>query len=224
MNRALAIFAKTPLPGLVKTRLSPPLSPRQGAELYRCMLLDTIARVQLLNADTVIFYEGEADFFRKAAPDATLIRQHDGGLGTRLERAFDQLAELGYDSRVVIGSDAPDLPLAYLEDAFARLEGGSDTVFGPASDGGYYLVAVRGGQGRIFQGIPWSSDKVLEVSLKQAEASGFSSALLPPWYDVDSYEDLLRPGLSDPLNGAPLTRSFLARLRPETLAPTADAV
>lgn len=224
MKRSLAIFAKTPVPGLVKTRLSPPLSPHQGAELYRCMLLDTIARVQLLNADTIVFYEGDGDFFRRAVPDATLIRQHGGGLGTRLELAFDQLAELGYDSRVVIGSDAPDLPLAYLEEAFALLEGGSDTVFGPASDGGYYLVAVRGGQGRIFEEIPWSSERVLEASLKQAQASGLSSALLPPWYDVDSYEDLLRPGLSDPLNGAPLTRSFLARLFSESLVPTADAV
>lgn len=224
MKRSLAIFAKTPLPGLVKTRLSPPLSLQQGAELYRCMLLDTIARVQELNADTVLFYEGEHDFFHKAASHATLIRQHDGGLGTRLEQAFDQLAELGYHSRVVIGSDAPDLPLVYLEDAFARLEAGSDTVFGPASDGGYYLVAVRGGMGSIFQGIPWSTEKVLETSLKQAQASGFSSTLLPPWYDVDSYQDLLRPGLSDPLNGAPLTRSFLAHFCPETVVATADAV
>ncbi|ACH40683.1 protein of unknown function DUF2064 [Citrifermentans bemidjiense Bem] len=224
MKRALAIFAKTPIPGLVKTRLSPPLSLQQGAELYRCMLLDTIARVQKLNADTVLFYEGESDFFHKSAPHSTLMRQHDGGLGTRLEQAFDQLAQLGYDSSVVIGSDAPDLPLVYLEDAFARLEGGSDTVFGPASDGGYYLVGVRGGVGSIFQGIPWSTAKVLETSLKQAQASGFSSTLLPPWYDVDSYQDLLRPGLSDPLNGAPLTRSFLAHLCPETLAQTADAV
>lgn len=224
MKRALAIFAKTPLPGLVKTRLSPPLSLQQGAELYRCMLLDTIARVQGLNAETILFYEGELDFFHKAAPHATLIRQHDGGLGTRLAQAFDQLAELGYGCRVVIGSDAPDLPLVYLEDAFARLEAGSDTVFGPASDGGYYLVAVRGGVGSIFQGIPWSTEKVLETSLKQAQASGFSSTLLPPWYDVDSYQDLLRPGLSDPLNGAPLTRSFLAHLCPETVVATADAV
>uniref|UniRef100_C6E7E5 Glycosyltransferase n=1 Tax=Geobacter sp. (strain M21) TaxID=443144 RepID=C6E7E5_GEOSM len=224
MKRALAIFVKTPLPGLVKTRLSPPLSLQQGAELYRCMLLDTIARVQELNAETILFYEGERDFFHKAAPHATLIRQHDGGLGTRLELAFDQLAELGYDSRVVIGSDAPDLPLVYLEDAFARLEAGSDVVFGPASDGGYYLVALRGGGGSIFQGIPWSTEKVLETSLKQAQASGFSSTLLPPWYDVDSYRDLLRPGLSDPLNGAPLTRSFLAHLCPETGVATADAI
>lgn len=224
MKRSLAIFAKTPLPGLVKTRLSPPLSLQQGAELYRCMLLDTITRVQSLNAETVVFYEGERDFFRKAAPDATLIRQHDGGLGTRLERAFDQLAELGYDSRAVIGSDAPDLPLVYLEDAFALLEAGSDTVFGPASDGGYYLVAVRGEVGSIFQGIPWSTEKVLEASMRQAQASAFSSALLPPWYDVDSYEDLLRPGLTDPFNGAPLTRSFLAHLCPETVVATADAV
>lgn len=212
MKRALAIFAKTPLPGRVKTRLSPPLSLRKAADLYRCMLLDTIARVGAIDADTVIFHEGNREFFREAAPDATLIHQHGGGLGMRLERAFDELGAMGYGARVVIGTDAPDLPLQYIGEAFARLEAGADAVFGPAADGGYYLVAVRGSYGELFQEIPWSGEQVLEKSLKQAENSNLSVSLLPRWYDVDSYDDLLRPGLSDPLNGAPLTRSFIRDL------------
>lgn len=212
MKHALAIFAKTPLPGRVKTRLSPHLSLRQSADLYRCMLLDTIERMGALQLDTVIFYEGSEEFFRQAAPDAILIHQHGGGLGIRLEHAFDELRAMGYGHRVVIGTDAPDLPLEFIQEAFRLMKDGSDAVFGPAADGGYYLVAVREGYGELFREIPWSTAEVLETSLRQAKASGLSAALLPHWYDVDSYEDLQRPGLTDPANCAPRTRVFLGNL------------
>ena len=209
MKSILAVFAKTPLPGRVKTRLAPALSPEEGAELYRCMLLDTVARVQTLAVDTVIFFDGEEGFFRALMPGARLIRQHGDGLGERLEHAFEALAALGFRSRVVIGTDAPDLPLGFIEEAIRLVEGGSDAVFGPAEDGGYYLVALSGASRSLFHDIPWSGPEVLAKSLSRAGEAGLTTALLPPWYDVDSFEDLLRPGLSDPENGAPLTRGFL---------------
>ncbi|MBU5637998.1 TIGR04282 family arsenosugar biosynthesis glycosyltransferase [Geomonas sp. Red69] len=212
MKRVLAIFAKTPLPGRVKTRLSPPLSPRQAAELYRCMLLDIVERAAALPTDIVIFHEGSAEFFEKAAPGAVLVRQCTGGLGVRLEHAFQELSSRGYGPRVVIGTDSPDLPLAFIEEGFRRLEQGSEAVFGPAEDGGYYLVGVSGGYGTLFRDIPWSSEKVLEASLRQAAASGLAAALLPSWHDVDSYEDLLRPNLLETSSGAPRTRAFIAEL------------
>ena len=209
MKRVLAVFAKTPLVGRVKTRLAPALSPEAGAELYRCMLLDTVARVRSLPVDTVIFYEGDELFFRDLAPGVPLIRQHQGGLGERLEQAFDALRSLGFQACVVIGTDAPDLPLGFIEEGFRLLEGGSDVVFGPAEDGGYYLVGLSGPSCGLFREIPWSGPRVLALSRERAREAGFAAALLPSWYDVDSFEDLLRPGLSDPGNGAPLTRGFL---------------
>ena len=222
MKRALAIFAKTPLPGRVKTRLTPPLSPRNAAALYRCMLLDTIARSSTLDIDIVIFYEGGRQFFLDAAPGARLVHQHEGGLGTRLERAFGALSEMGYEARVVIGTDAPDLPLAYIDEAFRLMESGSDAVFGPAADGGYYLVALKGEYGELFRDVPWSTGQVLATSLERARTSSLSVSLLPPWYDVDSFEDLSRPGLSDPLNGAPLTRGYIGDFGIGT-SPAVDA-
>lgn len=212
MKRALAIFAKTPLPGRVKTRLSPSLSPVQSADLYRCMLLDTLDRVRALSADMILFHEGPAAFFREAAPGVPLVAQAAGGLGARLEHACDTLRSQGYGPRVVIGTDAPDLPISYIEEAFRTLEQGSDAVFGPAGDGGYYLVGLRDGYGSLFRDVPWSSEKVLEKSLAQAKASGFSAPLLPPWHDLDCYEDLLRPDLMDPANGAVRTQAFIAGL------------
>jgi len=218
MKQAVAIFAKTPLPGQVKTRLAPRLSPEQGADLYRCMLLDTLARVQTLGIDTFLFFEGEEAFFREAAPGLPLLAQQGDGLGERLEHAFSTLAALGYRFRVVIGSDAPDLPLSYLEDAFHRMAAGSEVVFGPAEDGGYYLVALSGDCGELFREIPWSGPRVLEQSLERAREGRFPVSLLPPWYDVDVSADLCRPGLHDPSNRAPLTRSFLAELGISPLA------
>lgn len=212
MKRALAIFAKTPLPGRVKTRLSPALSPQQAADLYRCMLLDTIERVAALDADKILFHDGAAAFFSEMTPGVSLVAQTGGGLGTRLEHALDTLRTTGYGPCVVIGTDAPDLPVAYIEEAFRTLEQGSDAVFGPAGDGGYYLIGLREGYGSLFQDIPWSTEKVLEQSLAQAKASGFSVTLLPPWYDLDCYEDLLRPDLMDPGNGAARTQAFIAGL------------
>jgi uncharacterized protein len=217
MKSVLAIFAKTPLPGKVKTRLGPELSPEEGAELYRCMLLDTVARVRSLPVDTVILYDGDESFFRQALPGVALMRQHDGGLGERLEAAFAALGTMGYGARVVIGSDAPDLPLGFIEEAFQLLGEGREAVFGPAEDGGYYLVALSGASHGLFRDIPWSGPQVLEMSQQRAQEAGLMTALLPGWYDVDSFEDLLRPGLSDPGNGAPLTRGFIRSLGIEVL-------
>jgi uncharacterized protein len=209
MKKVLAVFAKAPHPGKVKTRLAPALSPEEGAELYRCMLLDTITRVRTLPVDTVIFHDGDERFFQNLFPGLPLIGQHAGGLGERLESAFAQLSALGYQARVVIGSDAPDLPLSFIEEAFRLLDAGSDAVFGPAEDGGYYLVALGGPSAGLFRDIPWSGPQVLAASRQKAHEADLATALLPTWYDVDSFEDLLRPGLWDPENGAPLTRGFL---------------
>ncbi len=209
MKRALAMFAKAPLPGLVKTRLTPALSPEQGADLYRCMLLDTIERTRALPMDLFVCHDGDELFFRNAIPDLPLLPQQGACLGTRLENAFAELYRQGYRARAVIGTDAPDLPLAYVEEAFRLLEEGSDAVFGPAEDGGYYLVALGCEHGELFRDIPWSGPRVLEKSLERAAKAGLCASLLPPWYDVDSIQDLSRPGLSDPLNGAPLTRAFI---------------
>lgn len=213
MKRALAMFAKTPLPGLVKTRLTPPLSAEEGADLYRCMLLDTVTRARTLSLDPFICHDGCDLFFRESFPGMPLLQQRGSCLGSRLENAFDALLGLGYQARAVIGTDAPDLPLAFIEDAFRLLEGGADAVFGPAEDGGFYLVALNCGHGDLFREIPWSGPEVLKRSLEKAAGAGLSVALLPSWYDVDVFQDLCRPGLSDPLNGAPLSRAFIqARL------------
>jgi rSAM/selenodomain-associated transferase 1 len=176
------------------------------------MLIDTVSRVRSLKIDTFIFYDGDAGFFQQQFPALQLIRQQGTSLGDRLQHAFATLCSLGYGPTVVIGTDAPDLPVSFLAQAFERISKDQDLVFGPAEDGGYYLVGLKAPCHSVFAEISWSTSQVLEQSLHRAQEAGLASSLLPAWYDVDSMDDLYRPGLLDPRSDAPLTREFISGL------------
>jgi uncharacterized protein len=212
-EKALILFAKYPRPGSVKTRLTPPFTPDKAAALYRCMLLDTIASISRLdNIDRYLFYAADPDaavFFRSAAGKMTSLPQCDGDLGRRMAGAFRLLFGKGYGEVAIIGSDSPDLPERYIEEAFMKLEESADAVFGPTEDGGYYLLAMKHLREELFRDIPWSSGEVLGRSLAVAEENGLQVALLPLWHDLDTVDDLLRPELLREENGAPLTRDFV---------------
>lgn len=216
MSKALIIFAKRPSPGRVKTRLVPHLTAEEAAELYRRMLLDILAKTgQITDVDKFLFYEqwaGAAEYFAETASGGFICPQVGKGMGERLETAFDHVFRRGYGEVAVIGTDSPDLPVSFVERAFDLLRFPDvDAVFGPAVDGGYYLVAMARLHRELFRDIPWSTGKVLQRSLSKAAGAGVATALLPLWHDVDTAADLLRPELVDPDNGAPLTREFILR-------------
>ena len=214
MKQALIIFARQPLPGQVKTRLTPPLTPEEASELYRRMLLDILTRTRALaDVERLLFHSGgsEADeYFRGTSPDLPLFPQIGGDLGERMAAAFETAFALGHERVAIIGSDSPDLPLDFIATAFTELaSGGHEAIFGPAEDGGYYLLAMTRLRRELFQGIAWGSDTVLTTSLRQAERGGIKATVLPGWYDVDTVADLARPMLRNEANGAPLTREFI---------------
>jgi len=213
---ALILFAKQPLAGRVKTRLTPPLSPKAGAALYGCMLRDTMATALALpDIFLTIHYQndpGAAAWFASLAPGIALQPQQGEDLGKRMERAFDHLFQQGFDRVAIIGSDSPDLPAEYILQAYELLDGGADAVFGPADDGGYYLLAMSCLRRELFSGLPWSSGELLQASLARAREAGIRTALLPQWYDLDTCEDLLRIIDSGGVPSAPLTDGFLRGL------------
>lgn len=218
LKKALIIFAKCPIPGMVKTRLIPPLSPEQAADLYRCMLSDVMAKVTLLPEIAIyLFYdEGGAarEYFAESCNDVTSFPQKGKDLGERMAEALRLVFAMGHSAAVVIGSDSPDLPISFIEDAFDRLERGkSAAVFGPSEDGGYYLAGMTRLYRELFRDLPWSSVAVLRETLKRAKEAGIAASLLPVWHDVDTATDLDRPELSDEGNGAQLTREFLLNWR-----------
>jgi rSAM/selenodomain-associated transferase 1 len=195
VDAALALFAKAPLPGRVKTRLVPPLTPEEAAGVARALLLATIeSLVAALPARWTLFLDGPPDDglrARAAARDLEIVNQASGDLGARLGEAFRRLRAAGARRVIALGADGPTLPPERLADAIDALAA-CDVVLGPTEDGGYYLVgsAVEGEE--IFREIPWSTGAVLATTLDRAAEAGLSVRLLPPWYDVDSMGDLRR--------------------------------
>lgn len=214
-SRALLIFAKTPAAGRVKTRLVPPLTYRQAADLYRCMLLDTLAATEnLSNVSRFIFLGGDhadMDELRLHAPDARILPQEGDDLGERLARAFGAVFDAGFRSACVIGTDMPHMPAERIGEAFGLLgSSGADAVFGPTDDGGYYLLAMNGMHHQLFADVPWSSGQTLATSLARAAAAGLGTELLPKCFDLDTVDDLRRLASLPATGEAVRTRAFIA--------------
>ncbi len=192
---AVIVFARAPRGGSAKTRLIPALGPEGAADLYRCFLLDTLANVGQLNAAVIVAAADANDvdplaaLARGVCPAARLIVQVGDDLGARMASAVKRALSDGHPGAVVIGSDSPSLPTDILSQA-VHLSAERDLVLGPCFDGGYYLIGMRSVQREVFAGIEWSSNTVLAETLERAKEQSLTVALLDPWYDVDTPEDL----------------------------------
>ena len=195
MSAAIAIFAKAPVAGQVKTRLVPPLSPEEAAAVARACLEATLRRfVPALEAPVTLFLDGEADGALRALAGSLgveIAAQVGADLGARLEAAFRLLRAGGAGRTVAVGSDSPTLDPAWVAQAVGSLEK-HDVVVGPAEDGGYYLIGLRAEAPELFRDIPWSTDRVAEATLARANALGLAVDVLPAWYDVDDIPTLRR--------------------------------
>jgi len=213
---ALCVMAKAPEPGKVKTRLCPPLSPDEAAELYRCFLMDRIAQAREVGGvERALAYTPAAAVavFAAMAPGLTLLPQRGGDLTSRLVAVCGQLFRNDYDAVILIDSDSPTLPTEYLDRAVAVMKAADhDVVLGPSDDGGYYLIGMRRPHPELFEDVPWSTPTVLAETEERASALRLTSARLPAWYDVDTAADLarLRADLAaGPVGGPRHTRRFV---------------
>jgi uncharacterized protein len=214
---AVAIMAKAPQPGEVKTRLCPPLSLGEAAELYRCFLLDKIAQVNVLpRTSPVVSYTptgSRSCFEALTPPHFILLPQRGDDLGARLLSTFEQLFAQGYAQVIVIDSDTPTLPTAYLEQALRLIAAQeNDVVLGPTEDGGYYLIGLRQTHCELFEQMPWSTSQVFPETRRRSAQHGLTVACTASWYDVDTPADLarLRASLEPSRDGyARHTRRFL---------------
>lgn len=193
------IFAKPAVPGRVKTRLIPALTPEAAAALQVAFLEDVIEIVRAaVDSEAELVVSGDedtAEAFRRRYPGHRVTLQRGADLGARLLAAFEESFVGSTRRAIVLGSDHPTLPHGHVATALERLSE-VDAVLGPSRDGGYYLVGLsRDGWPRsaaLFQDVPWSTPEVLAVSLDRARRSDLMLALLPEWYDVDRPEDLER--------------------------------
>jgi rSAM/selenodomain-associated transferase 1 len=218
----LIVVAKRPAPGQTKTRLTPPLSAQQAADLYECFLRDTLdlmRRVSRRVPDVrraIAYLPIEArDYFAQLAPDFDLIPQTGADLGARLDHALTHYLTQGYARAAIMNSDGPTLPLENLQRAFEALSDHTDVVLGPSDDGGYYLIGLKRPASRLLREVRMSTPTVLADTLALAQEERLRVSLLPQWYDVDdiaSLQQLITELQTAPPEVAPHTRSFLATL------------
>lgn len=234
---AIGVMAKAPQPGSSKTRLCPPLTHEQAAALSAAFLRDTTENIALAARQTplagYIAYAprgAEALFEGHLAAETGLLLA-DGsppmpgsvqGLGKCLLHAVMAMLAQGHASAVLLNSDSPTLPTEFLvRTARALASPAPRIVLGPAEDGGYYLLGMRAAHARLFEDIPWSTDRVAALTRARAAALGLEVVELPCWFDVDDEASLRR--LAEPVPPtagergypAPFTRQALRRMGPE---------
>lgn len=189
---SLAVFARRPELGKVKTRLAAEIGPEAALAAYRDCLRAVSAQCARIapqggKRGLLVFGTPAGSVLDMAAyfPRwSGFLDQGEGDLGARMLRAFKSVSPA-----VLIGTDSPDLPDAILEQAFADLAS-NDLVLGPAEDGGYTLIGMNRPFPQLFNDIPWSTPDVMRLTLERAR--DLKVSVLPKWYDIDTKADLER--------------------------------
>lgn len=229
----IAFMAKASAPGRAKTRLVPPLTFEQAADLNTAFLRDVadnlvVADEQACAAKSaaIVGYAaygppGSTDFFRRILPASIgLTEAWLPNFGDCLFHTIGEILGRGHHSAVVLNSDSPTLPTALLVETAAVLaRPGDRAVLGPSTDGGYYLLGLKHAHARMFEDITWSTERVAEQTLARAREIGLDVHRLPAWYDVDDVDALDR--LDVELRGADVETQLPSAHQPRYAAHTA---
>jgi rSAM/selenodomain-associated transferase 1 len=190
-------MAKVPGVAAVKSRLHPALGAAMATRLYECFLRDRLDALSGVDGveRMIAFTPPEAmDVMAQLAPAGfALIAQRGIDLGARLDNLLTDLLAARHVGAIAIDSDSPTLPMRYVAEAATVLERReAEVVVGPCDDGGYYLIGLRAPRPELFDAMPWSTERVLPMTLERARRGGLRTHLLPAWFDVDTEADLIR--------------------------------
>ncbi|WP_104192174.1 DUF2064 domain-containing protein [Cryobacterium sp. Y82] len=181
---AIVVIAKECLPGKVKTRLHPPLSLEQAAELAAASLADTLAVASHLPATRhILAFDGVTAPVEASAWE--ILPQTAGGLDERLAAIFDTLAE----PTLLLGMDTPQVSIGLLAPVFTSWGDETDAWFGPADDGGFWALGLKNPSGALLRGIPMSRSDTGAHQLQRLDEAGLSVRLLPVLTDIDTITD-----------------------------------
>jgi rSAM/selenodomain-associated transferase 1 len=194
---ALAVMAKAPIPGTVKTRLMSFLSAAQAAALARALLIDQLEHLRTIrNADLYLAFapiDARRLIRRLVPPRFTIFPQRGADLGARMQKVFATLFAKGHKRIVLIGGDLLPVPLSHFAQAFAYLDHPRPrAVLGPSRDGGYYLIGLNRALPEIFVEMSWSHDQVFAQTLARLRDLNAPTLQLPRWFDIDTVDDLQR--------------------------------
>lgn len=188
MSRELVIvFVKNITLGKVKTRLAKTIGNEAASEVYRRLVAVTEDATKKLGKDIRIYFSNAIVDDQWNGTYKAIQKGHD--LGERMKNAFEEGFKDGYDRIVLIGSDLPDLDVKHLTSGLDALHT-AEVVFGPAIDGGYYLIGLSTMQPCVFNDKPWSRSNLLNVTLDELKQNDISHVLLEPLNDIDTFEDL----------------------------------
>lgn len=227
----LGMFARYPEPGKTKTRLAVSVGESAAADLYACFIRDLVKRTGSLADELWLAITPHTDRSRNwfqslpgfnSDSSCRLLAQPEGDLGDRIKWFFREAAAQQTGPVVLIGTDSPDLPSARISQALDLLmDGSSEVVTVPATDGGYVLIGLVGEARTLFDGIRWSSPFTLLDTVESARTAGLRLTVLPSWYDVDQIENLgtltalqKDPGLTEAAP-CPHTAECLRRVLPD---------
>jgi len=194
-KRLLIVFVKNAILGTAKTRLAKTIGNDAAFEVYKYLMQITEeATLGVKDCDVHIYFSSEKDPTRWNGFQQYVQKGTD--LGERMLGAFKTGFELGYEQIVGVGSDLPDLTSEIIEKGLAELNS-NETVFGPAEDGGYYLIGMRSMIDCIFEDKPWSTESLLDVTLDELKSKGHSVGIIQTLNDVDTEEDLMNSSISE---------------------------
>ncbi len=190
----LIVFAKSIRLGNVKTRLAKTIGDKNALEVYKYLVKKTETNTSLVrNCDIHIYFSDEID--QNNWKELPKFIQQGNDLGERMEEAFQKSFQKGYKKVVGIGTDIPDLTAEFIIQAFEELDI-SDTVFGPAKDGGYYLLGMKKLLPIIFENKEWSTPSLLKQTFHDLKDQNISTSILRELNDIDTIEDLEQSSVS----------------------------
>ncbi len=190
----ILLFVKYPEKGKVKLRLSVDINEDIVQELYRRFVQDTLVTTKKIDSQLFICFspvETQKKFQKWLGSTLLFLPQNGADLGERMKNSFTDVFTKGFQRAVLIGSDSPDLPEKYIEQAFSILQT-QDIVLGPTIDGGYYLIGFNKNTFTpgVFEDIPWGKQMVFQKTSMKIKQAHRSLGLLPIWSDVDTIADL----------------------------------
>jgi rSAM/selenodomain-associated transferase 1 len=191
MENAIIIFIKNPVLGKVKTRLAATVGDAKALKIYLLLISHTLQEVENTEADKYIFFSDAVvdEIGSNMLPYYKMV-QHGKDLGKRMLNAFATVFAKGYKKVIIIGTDCPGINSALLNSAFKKLDE-TQIVFGPATDGGYYLAGMTKLVTDLFSNIPWSTANVLNESQSICKRQNKIFSLLKELSDVDVEADLI---------------------------------
>ena len=191
LKPAIIVFQKNPVLGKVKTRIAQQLGNEKALEIYRVLIQKTHEQLaQLTDWDVFLYYSDflEAVDWKPKEGKISYRLQKGEDLGEKMRIAFEEVFQKGYQKVIIIGTDCPEITANILIDAAIELNN-HDVVFGPAMDGGYYLLGMKKIHDRLFQNIPWSTDSVLEISIQYLKEKKIPYQTISALTDIDTAED-----------------------------------